>query len=173
VIALDVVLAVAMLIETGSRLTTPAPPRSELVAEVQALRPELKNAVLVSDISLQWLELIADGEQTEFVGLSSNLYGRPVNEKHLAWLYQKKSKGWSGPVPLILILPSGGLDPAVARKLADDDQQGRPVYLLVAMPQTTEWFNVLKREFAEVDRDFSHEPIERNREVGLYRLKPH
>jgi 4-amino-4-deoxy-L-arabinose transferase-like glycosyltransferase len=172
VIALDVVLAGAVMVETFSRLTTPTPRQSELVAEVQAFRPELKNAVLVSDISLQWLELIADGEQTEFVGLSTNLYGRAVNEKHLVWLYQKKSQGWSGAVPPILILPSGGLDPAVVRKLADDDKQGRPVYLLVAMPQTTQSFNVLKREFSEIDRDFSHEPIARNREVGLYRLKP-
>jgi 4-amino-4-deoxy-L-arabinose transferase-like glycosyltransferase len=172
VIALDVVLAGAIIVETFSRLTTPTPRQSELVAEVQAFRPELKNAVLVSDISLQWLELIADGEQTEFVGLSTNLYGRAVNEKHLVWLYQKKSQGWSGTVPPILILPSGGLDPAVARKLADDDQQGRPVYLLVAMPQTKQSFGMLKREFGEIDRNFSHEPIARNREVGLYRLKP-
>ena len=172
VIALDVILAGAIIVETFSRITTPTPRQSELVAEVQALRPQLKNAVLVSDISLQWLELIAGGEQTEFVGLSTNLYGRAVNEKHLAWLYQKKSKGWSGQAPPILILPSGGLDTAVTRKLADDDKQGRPLYLLVAMPQNSQSFGTLKREFGEIDRDFSHEPITRDREVGLYRLKP-
>jgi hypothetical protein len=172
VIALDVILAGSILVETLSRLTTSAPAQSELVAEVQAIRPQLKNAVLVSDISLQWLELIAGGEQTEFVGLSANLYGRAVNEKHLAWLYQKKSQGWSGQVPPVLILPTGGLDPAVARKLANDDKQGRPLYLLVAMPQNSQSFGMLKREFGEIDRDFSHEPIARDREVGLYRLKP-
>jgi 4-amino-4-deoxy-L-arabinose transferase-like glycosyltransferase len=172
VIALEVVLAGAIAVEAVSRLTTPAPRQSELVAEVQAIRPRLTNAVLVSDISLQWLELIVGGEQTEFVGLSSNLYGRAVSEKHLSWLYQKKSKGWSGPVPPTLILPSGALDPAQTRKLADEDKQGRPVYLLIAMPQTNQWFGVLRREFAEIDRSFSHEPIERQHEVALYRLKP-
>jgi hypothetical protein len=172
VIALEVVLAGAIVVETVSRLTTPVPRQSELVAEVQAFRPRLTNAVLVSDISLQWLELIVGGEHTEFVGLSSNLYGRAVSEKHLSWLYQKKSKGWSGPVPPTLILPSGALDPAQTRKLADDDKQGRPVYLLIAMPQTNQWFGVLRREFAEIDRSFSHEPIERQHEVALYRLKP-
>lgn len=172
VIALEVVLAGAIAVETVSRLTTPVPRQSELVAEVQAFRPRLTNAVLVSDISLQWLELIVGGEHTEFVGLSSNLYGRAVSEKHLSWLYQKKSKGWSGPVPPTLILPSGALDPAQTRKLADDDKQGRPVYLLIAMPQTNQWFGVLRREFAEIDRSFSHEPIERQHEVALYRLKP-
>ena len=172
VIALDVILAGAIIVETFSRLTTPTPRQSELVAEVQALRPQMKNAVLVSDISLQWLELIAGGEQTEFVGLSTNLYGRAVNEKHLVWLYQKKSKGWSGQAPPTLILPSGELDTTVARKLANDDKQGRPLYLLVAMPQNSQSFGMLKREFGEIDRDFSHEPITRDREVGLYRLKP-
>jgi 4-amino-4-deoxy-L-arabinose transferase-like glycosyltransferase len=171
-IALDVVLAGAIVVETGSRLTTPVPRQSELVAEVQAFRPRLRNAVLVSDISLQWLELIVGGDHTEFVALSSNLYGRAVSEKHVSWLYQKKSKGWSSPVPPTLILPSGALDPAQARKLAEEDKQGRPVYLLVAMPQSNQWFGVLEREFAEIDRFFSHEPIERQHEVALYRLKP-
>ncbi len=172
VIALDVVLACAIVVETVSRLTTPVPRQSELVAEVQAIRPRLTNAVLVSDISLQWLELIVGGDHPEFVGLSSNLYGRAVSEKHLSWLYQKKSKGWSGPVPPTLILPSGALDPAQARKLAEDDKQGRPVYLLVAMPMSNQWIGVLRREFAEIDRFFTHEPIERQHEVALYRLKP-
>ena len=173
VIVLDVVLTGAILVETFSRLTASAPTQSELVAEVQAIRPQLKNAVLVSDISLQWLELIAGGEQTEFVGLDSDLYGRAVNEKHLSWLYQKKSRGWSGQVPPTLLLPGGGLDPGEASKLADDYKWGRPVYLLVAIPTNSQWLGVLKREFTEIDRYFSYETIARYPEVALYRLKPH
>ncbi|MGC2302490.1 ArnT family glycosyltransferase [Candidatus Binatus sp.] len=173
VIALDVVLAGAIIVETFSRLTTPAPAQSELVAEVHAIRPQLNNAVLVSDISLQWLELIAGGEQTEFVGLDSELYGRAVNEKHLSWLYQKKSRGWSGNVPPTLLLPGGGLDADEAKTLADDDKRGRPVYLLVAIPTNSQWLGVLKREFSEIDRYFSYEAIGRHPEVALYRLKPH
>ena len=173
VIALDVVLAGAISVETFSVLTASAPTQSELVAEVQAIRPQLKNAVLVSDISLQWLELIAGGDQTEFVGLSTNLYGRAVNEKHLSWLYQKKSRGWSGQVPPTLLLPGGGLDAGEAGKLADDDKRGRPVYLLVAIPTNSQWLGMLKREFSEIDRHFSYETIARYPEVALYRLKPH
>jgi len=173
VIALDVVLSGAVLVETFSRLTASAPAQSELVAEVQSIRPQLKNAVLVSDISLQWLELIAGGEQTEFVGLDSDLYGRAVNEKHLSWLYQKRSKGWSGQVPPTLLLPGGKLDVAEASKLADDDKRGHPVYLLVAIPTNSQWLSVLKREFTEMDRYFLSETIARYPEVTLYRLKPH
>ena len=172
VIALDVVLAGAIVVQTVSRLAAMPPRQSELVAEVLAIRPRLTNAVLVSDISLQWLELIAGGERTELVGLNSHLGGRSINEKHLPWLYQKKSKGWSGPIPPILLLPGGGLDPVEARQLAEEDKKGSPVYLLVAMPASLEWLNELKREFAEIGRYFSLEMIAHYPEVELYRLKP-
>ncbi len=175
VIALDVVLAGAILVETGSRLAVP-PRQSKLVAEVLAMRPRLKNAVVVSDISLQWLELYAAGERTEFVGLNnlaSELHPKQVvSEFHLYWLYEKKAGGWSGPIPPIL-LPNGELDLSEARKLAEEDKKGRPVYLLVVMPLTDEWWDELEREFAEIDRRFSHETVADYREVGLYRLKPH
>jgi 4-amino-4-deoxy-L-arabinose transferase-like glycosyltransferase len=173
VIALDVILAGAIVVETVSRLAAPLP-ESKLVADVLAMRPRLTNAVVVSDISLQWLELLADGERTEFVGLNSFFAGMPESvetEYHLHWLYRKKSEGWSGPIPPIL-LPGGKLDLVEARKLADEDKKGRPVYLLVAMPLTDQWFVVLKQEFAEIDRYFTHETIADYPEMGLYRLKP-
>jgi 4-amino-4-deoxy-L-arabinose transferase-like glycosyltransferase len=171
VIALDVVVAGAIVVETASRVVTPAPRESKIVADVLAMRPQLTNAVVVSDISLQWLELIAGGDGTEFVGLN-NLFGTKwVNEKHLHWLYDKKSKGWSGPIPPIL-LPNGKLDLAQARKLADEDKKGRPVYLLLLAPSSYAWFMELKREFTEIDRQFSHEKIEHDPEMELFRLKP-
>ncbi len=80
VIALDALLAGAILVQTVSQLAAMPPRQSELVADVLAIRPRLTNAVVVSDISLQWLELIAGGERTEFVGLSS----------HLAWTMGKR-----------------------------------------------------------------------------------
>jgi len=173
VIALDVLLAGAILVDTGSRLAAPPPP-AKLVDDVLAMRPRLKNAVVVSDISLQWLEIYAGGEGTEFVALNS-LYAaetEPNSEYHLRGLYDKKSEGSSLPIPPIL-LPNGELDMAEARKLADEDKKGRPVYLLVVMPLTDEWWDELKREFTEIDRRFSHETVADHLEVGLYRLKPH
>jgi len=173
VIALDVLLAVTILVETGSRLAAP-PRRSKLFAEVLAMRPRLRDAVVVSDISLQWMELYTGGEGTEFVSLNS-LYAaekEPNTEYHLRGLYDKKSDGSSLPVPPVL-LPNGELDLAEAGKLAGADKKGRPVYLLVLMPVTDEWWDELEREFAEIDRRFSHETVADYREVGLYRLKPH
>ena len=171
VIALDVLLAGAIVVQTVSR-PAEAPPDSKLVDDVLAMRPRLANAVVVSDISLQWLELIAGGERTDFVGLS-NLFGAQwVNEKHLHWLYDKKSKGWTGPIPPIL-LANGELDPAEARKLAEEDKKGRPVYLLILAPTSRESFLELNWESAQIGRYFSLETIEHYPEVGLYRLKPH
>lgn len=173
VIALDVVLAGVILVETFSRLTAPPPRQSEVVAEALAIQPRLKNAVLVSDISLQWLELITGGEGTEYVGLNSRLYGRSLNEKHLHWLYEKKSQGWQGTVPSTLLLPSGELDLAEARQLAEQDgRYGRPVYLLIGMPLTNDWIDELKRELAQVNRFFSVEMIAHYPRLGLYRLTP-
>ena len=173
VIVLDVLLAVAIVAETGSRLAAPPPPAKQL-AEVLAIRPRLKNAVVVSDISLQWLDIYAGGEGTEFVSLNS-IYAaeaEPGTEYHLRGLSNKKSEGSSVPVPPVL-LPDGKLDLDEARKLAEEDEKGRPVYLLVQMPRTDAWWDELKREFTEIDRRFSHETVADYPEVGLYRLKPH
>ena len=176
VIALDVVLAGAIVVQTISRIAMPLPQRSKLVADVLAVRPRLRNAVVVTDISLQWIELYAGGEQTEFVGLN-DLYtaqvpDQVVTEYHLNLLYDKRSEGWTGPIPPMLF-PGGELDPAEVRKLADEDKKGRPVYALVSKPLTREWQNVLKQEAAQIDHYFTDETIADYPEVGLYRLTPH
>ncbi len=175
VVALDVLLAVAILAETVSRLAA-TPPDSKLVVDVLAIRPRLTNAVVVTDISLQWLELFAGGEGTEFVALNNlfneKLPDQEITEYHLHWLYNKKSDGSSAPIPPML-LPNGKLDPVEARELAQQDKQGRTVYLLVAMPLTDQWWNELQGEFAEIDHYFSHETIADYPEMGLYRLRPH
>ena len=175
-IALDVVLASAIVVQTISRIAMPLPQRSKLVADVLAMRPRLRNAVVVTDISLQWIELYAGGEQTEFVGLN-DLYtaqvpDQVVTEYHLNLLYDKRSEGWTGPIPPMLF-PGGELDPAEVRKLADEDKKGRPVYALVSKPLTREWQNVLKQEAAQIDHYFTDETIADYPEVGLYRLTPH
>jgi 4-amino-4-deoxy-L-arabinose transferase-like glycosyltransferase len=174
VIVLDLVVAGAIVVQAVSRLAMPLPLQSELVADVLAIRPRLTNAVVVSDISLQWLELYAGGEQTEFVGLNSlynDLQVQFVTEYHLHLLYNKKSEGWSGPIPPILF-PGGELDLAEARKLAEEDKKGRPVYALVMKPRNREWQNVLRQEAAETHRYFTDTTIADYPEVGLYRLRP-
>jgi 4-amino-4-deoxy-L-arabinose transferase-like glycosyltransferase len=175
VIALDVLLAGGIVVQTVSWLAVPMPLESNLVADVLAIRPQLTNAVVVSDISLQWLELYVGGEQTELVGLNdlytAEIPDQAVTEYHLHLLQNKKSEGWSGPIPPILF-PGGVLDLAEARKLAEEVKKGRPVYVLLAKPRTREWQNVLNSEAAETHRYFTDTTIADYPEVGLYRLKP-
>ena len=175
VIAFDVILAGGIVVQTVSWLAMPMPLESKLVSHVHAMRPRLRNAVVVSDMSLQWLELYAAGEGTEFLGLNGlfteQVPGQVATDYHLYLLYNKKSEGWSGPIPPILF-PGGVLDLAEARKLAEEDKKGRPVYALVTKPLTHEWQNVLKLETAEIDRYFSEETIADYPDVGLYRLQP-
>jgi hypothetical protein len=130
---------------------------------------------VVTDISLQWMELYAGGEHTEFVGLNdlytAQVADQVVTEWHLYVLRQKKSEGWSGPMPPVLF-PDGELDQAEMRKLADENKTGRPVYALIMKPLTREWQSVLQQEAAEIDRYFTDETIADYPEVGLYRLTP-
>jgi len=170
VVVLDVVLAAAMVVETVSRLAMPSPD-SKLVAEMHALRPRLANAVLVSDVSLLWLNLFAGDEHIEFVGLDSLLADEALNEYHLHYLYEKNTQGQHWPMPPIL-LPEGKIDPVEAGKLAAEDKDGRPLYLLVVMPMRRDWASTLMGEFGELDRNFSLQTVARYPNIGLYRLRP-
>jgi 4-amino-4-deoxy-L-arabinose transferase-like glycosyltransferase len=175
VIALDVLLAAEIGVQTAAWLAVPMPMESKLVSEVLAIRPRLANAVVVSDISLQWLELYAGGEQTEFVGLNdiytATVPDRAVTEYHLYVFRKKRLEGWSGPIPPILF-PGGILNLAELHRLAEEDKRGRPVYVLAAKPLTREWQNVLNREGDQIRRYFAFTTVADYREVGLYRLTP-
>ena len=175
VIAMDVLLAGAIAAQTSSWLSVPMPLESNLVSDVLAIRPHLTNVVVVSDISLQWLELYAVGKQTDFVGLndtySAEVPDQAITEYHLYELRNKTFAGWRGPVPPILF-PGGAIDPAEVGKLVDDDKKGRPVYVLLARPLTREWQRVLRSETAEIGNYFTVETIAHYPDVWLYRLKP-
>jgi hypothetical protein len=170
-----VLLTGAIAVQTGSWLSVPMPLESKLVSDTLALRPRLTNAVVVSDISLQWLELYAGGEQTEFVGLndiySAEVPDQAVTEYHLYVLRNKRSAGWSGQMPPILF-PGGALDPKEALKLAEEVKKGRALYVLLARPLTPEWQSVIRSEAAEIGNYFTIETVADNREMWLYRLKP-
>jgi len=169
VLALDIVLALAIAVEALTRIAAPAP-SSKLVADVLAMRPRLRNAIVVSDLSLQWLELFAGAQGTEFVGLNNYFAAEVMTEYHVHWLYQNQGQGRSAPPPVLV--PNGKLDRSEAQRLADADRKGQIVYLLVAMPKTDDWAKTLEDEFDEIDHFFTHEPMFDFPEVGLYRLKP-
>ena len=170
VVVLDLVLAGAVALETFSRLATPGVD-SKVVAEVHALKPRVANSVLVTDISLPWLDLLEGDDHIELVGMDTLFAGEAINEYHLHFLYEKRASGQPVSMPPVL-LPNGQLDAVVAHQLADDDKRGRAVYLLVAMPMRTEWAGTLMGEFGEIDHSFVLETVQRYPEIALYRMKP-
>jgi hypothetical protein len=170
VLVLDLCLAGAVAVETASRLAMAAP-ESKLLAEIHALGPQVKNSVLVTDISIQWLELLEGGDRIEFIGMDNLFAEEAINEYHLHFLSERNSLEHPLPIPPIL-LPEGKLDSRVAQKLADQDKQGRAVYLLVAMPMRRAWATTLMSEFGELDHDFTLDPVQRYPEIALYRMNP-
>lgn len=170
VIALDALLAISIGVQTIARASA-GPRASRIVSDVVEMRPRIANAIVISDISLQWLELYAGGQDTEFIALTTLHEPDPYTEYHIHWLYDWKSDGANVQVPPILC-PAGELDLNEARKLADAARSGRPLYLLVSVPRDNKWALALNREFIQIDSHFSHQTVVDTPAVGLYRLLP-
>lgn len=171
VIALDVMLGLAILAETASRVSA-APPPSEMVERLISLREVIRpDSTIVSNISLQFLELYLAEPHTNMIGLSAIDPGERFTDYHLSRLYAKRAQGWKGPVPRALF-PGSDIDAATAKSLADQARGGRSVYLLIAPPEHREYADLLKDELAQLDTYFTIEPLAQSEAVGLFRLKP-
>lgn len=171
VIALDLMLAFSLLAETSSRLTA-SPVQSKMVGtllEVQAQLPP--DAIVVSNVSLQFLELYVATPKTKLVGLNAFDPGDRFTDYHLARLYAKKATGWNGPVPPVLFA-SQHIDDGEAKTLADAIRSGRPAYLLMTAPEHQDYADLLKDELAQISASFNLEPFARSDSVEMYRLTP-
>ena len=114
VVALDLMLAISMVAETAGRVTA-TPPQSKMVPTLLAIRPQLQpDAIVISNISLQFLELYLATPKTELIGLNAFDPGGQFTDYHLARLYVKKAAGWSGSVPPVLF--GGSQLPVPARR---------------------------------------------------------
>jgi hypothetical protein len=171
VIALDLMLAFSIVAETSNRVAA-SPAQSKMVGTLVAIRAQLlPNAIVVSNVSLQFLELYIATPKTELVGLNAFDPGGQFTDYHLARLYTKKASGWSGPVPPVLF--SGPhIDDGEAKALADMIRSGRSAYLLVTAPERQDYADLLKDEVAQVSASFNLEPFARSDMVEVYRLTP-
>ena len=59
---------------------------------------------------------------------------------------------------------------AEADSLASAIDAKRPVYLLIAAPESDEYADVLKTELDQLQEKFTVEPVSQNKAVALYRL---
>ncbi|HYR79925.1 MAG TPA: hypothetical protein VEO55_07955, partial [Candidatus Dormibacteraeota bacterium] len=165
VIVLDVLLIISLGSEVAIRLSA-RPAESEMVPTLQSADSTLPpNAIVVSNISLQFLELYLPAGNRRFIGLNSLDPGETFTDYHLHRLYEKKAAGWNGPIPPVVFdgpTMSPEADSLAAAKA--------PVFLLLAAPESQQYADVLKTELEQLQSKFVADPVAQNRVAQLYRL---
>ncbi len=171
VIALDLMLGFSLVVETAGRITAP-PSQSKMVPTLLAIRSQLPpDEIVISNISLQFLEFYVAKPKTELVGLNAFDPGGQFTDYHLARLYTKKAAGWPGRVPPVLFAGQS-VNYSEAKTLSDAIHSGRPAYLLVAAPERQDYADLLKDELAQMSGSFNLESIAQSDLIELYRLTP-
>ena len=171
VIALDLMLAISLLAETTARIAAP-PQHSKMVPTLLAIDSQLEpNAILVSNISLLFLDLYATKADTELVGLNAFDPGGEFTDYHLARLYSKKAAGWAGPVPPVLFA-GPHIDERELKSLTDAIHAGRPAYLLMTPPERPDYADLLKDELAQLGASFNLESVAHSDSADLFRVTP-
>jgi hypothetical protein len=171
VIMLDLLLVVSLLTEVVVRLNA-RPADSAMVPALESVESVLpRGATVVSNISLQFLELYLPGDDCRFVGLNSLDPGERFTDYHLHRLYEKRTAGWNGAVPPV-VFDGQQMSPAEADSLASAISAKTPVFLLLAAPESQPYSDLLKSELDQLQQRFTIQPQLQNEAVALYRLKP-
>jgi 4-amino-4-deoxy-L-arabinose transferase-like glycosyltransferase len=171
VIALDLMLAISLLAETSARIAA-SPQHSKMVPTLLAMDSHLEpNAIVVSNISLLFLDLYMAKSNTEFIGLNPYDPGGEFTDYHLARLYSKKAAGWPGPVPPVLFA-GPHMDEGEVKSLVDAIHAGRPAYLLMAPPERADYAYLLKDELGQVSASFNLDAAAHSDSADLFHLTP-
>jgi hypothetical protein len=159
---------VSMASEAAVRLNA-QPAISPMVESLQTFDSTIpRDATVVSNVSLQFLELYLPAENRHFVGLNSLDPGERFTDYHLHRLYEKRAAGWNGAVPPVVF--DGPQMSGEADSLASAASASTPVFLLIAAPESQNYADVLKSELDQLQGKFSVEPVTQNEAVALYRL---
>ncbi len=171
VIALDLILALSVATETAGRVSS-KPSRSRMVPALLGVRAQLpSDAIVVSNISLQFLELYLATAKTQLIGLNAFDPGGQFTDYHLSRLYTKRSEGWNGLPPPVLFAGQQ-IDNAEVKKLDEAARTGKSIYLLLNAPERQDYADLLKDELAQIEASFAINPIARSDLVELDRLSP-
>ncbi|MGD0118926.1 MAG: glycosyltransferase family 39 protein [Candidatus Binatus sp.] len=169
VIVLDLLLFVSLASEAAVRLSA-QPAESTMIPALQSVDSTLPHgAIVVSNISLQFLELYLPGDNLNFVGLNSLDPGETFTDYHLHRLYEKRAAGWNGLVPPV-VFDGEQMSTAEADSLTAAIGAKTPVFLLLAAPESQQYADVLKSELDSLQQKFTIEPQLQNEAIALYRL---
>lgn len=170
VIVLDLLLAVSIASEAAVRLSA-RPTDLGMFPNLQSFNYMLPpDSTVVSNISLQFLELALPAESHRFIGLNSLDPGERFTDYHLHRLYEKRAAGWNGAVPPV-VFDGEQMSPAAADSLASAIGAKTPVCLLIAAPESQQYAEVLKSELDQLQRKFTLELVVRSEVIALYRLR--
>ena len=171
VMVLDLVLAFSVVAELSSRLESPRS-RSEAVPALREIGSHIEpNALVISNVSLQFLELYMGGGEREFVGLHSFESDGELSDYHLGRLYAKAAQGFNAQLPPVLFL-DGSAQNSNFGLVADQLKQHRPTYLLLFPPQTPEYDRTLRGELDQLSSRFEVVEQLRAGRFVLFRLGP-
>ena len=171
VIVLDLLLFISLASEAAVRLGA-QPVESVMIPALQSVDATLPHdAIVVSNISLQFLELYLPGDNLHFVGLNSLDPGETFTDYHLHRLYEKRAAGWTGAVPPV-VFESEQISADESDSLAAAIGAKTPVFLLLAAPESQQYADVLKSELDQLQQKFTIQPQLQNEAVALYRLTP-
>ncbi len=171
VFALDLLLVISVLAETVVRLSARAEP-SRMVPALTAMRSDFgRDSIVVSNVSLQFLELYLPDIGSRLVGLNSFDPGEQFTDYHLGRLYAKRASGWAGAAPPVVFDGDRANDAEIST-LANGAHTGKPLYLLLAAPENRDYADLLSSEMERLSASFNIEPLRNDKVVLLYRLVP-
>jgi 4-amino-4-deoxy-L-arabinose transferase-like glycosyltransferase len=171
VLILDLMLLIALATEISVRLSA-EPQQSPTIESLQQIQSKLSpGATIVSNISLQLLELYLSGASRKFVALNSHDPGESFTDYHLSRLFAKRALGWGGPIPPVLFADDV-MAAAVVNQLNADARITDGAYLLLVVPESPDYATVLRGEVDKLGAAFMLEPVLQNRAVGLFKLVP-
>ncbi|MHB8384262.1 MAG: hypothetical protein ACYDC3_18200, partial [Candidatus Binataceae bacterium] len=170
-ILLDAILVVAIGSQAVTRLSA-LPVASPMVAALEQVDAQLPpDATIVSNISLQFLQLYIPGSDRKFVGLSASDPGESFTDYHLNRLFVKRTQGWTGPIPPTLFV-ADSIAPQAEHLLAAAARTKAGVYLLLCAPESQESGTALKAEMAKLGVGLTMTPLIENSSLALFRLSP-
>jgi hypothetical protein len=170
VIVLDALLVISLATEVSVRVSA-SPADSAIVPALATVDSALpRNATVVTNISLQFLELYIPSADRHFVGLNALDPGERFTDYHLRRLYDKRAAGWVGDVPPV-IFEGAEMSRAQADALAATLRAKTPVFLLLAAPESQEYSDLLRGEIDQLQSKFPLKPIAQNAAVAVYQLQ--
>ncbi|MDO8434683.1 MAG: glycosyltransferase family 39 protein [Candidatus Binatus sp.] len=167
VIVLDVLLAISLMSVIASRLNA-NPTDSTMAPALEALDSTVpQNATVISNISMQFLELYLPGRQV--LGLNTADPGERFTDYHLHRLFEKRTGGWDGALPAV-VFDGADITKTAMFLLVAANRAKTPVFVLLCAPESEQYAAMLKTELDELQARFTIEPVEQNSAIALYRL---